>query len=61
MLRPLPQKLQLPVILREVNDLSYDEIADVLGCTRGAVEQRLHRAMTRLRCVWRDEREGVGR
>ncbi len=56
LLRPLPEKLRVVVVLREMNGLSYDEIASVLHCSRGAVEQRLHRAMTRLRSVWTDAR-----
>ena len=32
------------VVLREMEGLSYDEIADVTGSTRAAVKSRLHRA-----------------
>ncbi len=45
-------------VLREQGDLSYEEIARVLKCTRGAVEQRLHRAMTQLRRIWKERFEG---
>lgn len=58
LLRPLPEKLRVAVVLREQGDLSYDEIAQVLNCTRGAVEQRLHRAMTQLRQIWKERFEG---
>lgn len=54
LLKPLPEKLRVPVLLREAGGLSYDEIAQVLECSRGAVEQRLHRAMKLLREVWKD-------
>ena len=57
LLRPLPESLRTAVLLRETADLSYKEIANVLGCTVGAVEQRLHRAMTRLRELWKDDLE----
>ena len=57
LLRPLPEKLRVAVVLREQADLSYEEIARVLQCTRGAVEQRLHRAMTQLRRIWRERFE----
>ena len=53
LLRPIPEKLRVTVVLRELGELSYDEIAQVLNCSRGAVEQRLHRAMTQLRRIWR--------
>jgi RNA polymerase sigma-70 factor (ECF subfamily) len=52
LLRCLPAKLRIVVLLREWEGLRYDEIARVLGCTRGAVEQRLHRALVELRRVW---------
>lgn len=56
LLAPLPEKLRAVVVLREQVGLSYDEIAAVLGCTRGAVEQRLHRALVMLRQIWKDAR-----
>ena len=40
-LRP---KLRLPVLLRYVDELSYTEIATVLGCSTGTVASRLNRA-----------------
>ena len=40
-LRP---KLRLPVLLRYVDELSYAEIATVLGCSTGTVGSRLNRA-----------------
>jgi RNA polymerase sigma-70 factor (ECF subfamily) len=52
LLRCLPAKLRVVVLLREWEGLKYEEIARVLGCSRGAVEQRLHRAMVELRRVW---------
>ena len=62
LLLPLPEPLRVAVLLRETAGLSYQEMASVLGCTRGAVEQRLHRAMVQLREVWHDQHdEGVGR
>ncbi len=57
LLRPLPEKLRIAVVLREQGDLTYEEIARVLKCTRGAVEQRLHRAMTQVRQIWKERFE----
>lgn len=54
LLQPLPENLRVAVTLREQLGLTYEEIAKVLGCTRGAVEQRLHRAMVALRQIWKD-------
>lgn len=55
LLRPLPEPLRVAVLLHEAAGLNYVEIASVLDCTRGAVEQRLHRAMVQLRLVWQDD------
>ncbi|WP_318652441.1 RNA polymerase sigma factor [Paenibacillus lycopersici] len=46
--------LRLPRIFREIiilhahEELSYKELADVLGITEGTVKSRLHRARTKL-------------
>lgn len=40
----LSPKLRLAVLLRYVDDLSYDEIAAALGVSRGTVASRLNRA-----------------
>jgi RNA polymerase sigma-70 factor (ECF subfamily) len=43
-LRLLPEKHRVVLVLREVEGMSYDEIADALGVAVGTVESRLHRA-----------------
>ena len=40
----LPPDQRLVVVLRYTEGLSYEEIADVLGCSRGTVASRLNRA-----------------
>lgn len=40
----LPKKHRVVLLLREVDGLGYEEIAAALGCPRGTVESRLHRA-----------------
>ena len=37
------------LVLREFDGLSYNEIAEVLQCSKGTVESRLFRARNRLR------------
>ncbi|MFY9226912.1 MAG: sigma-70 family RNA polymerase sigma factor [Blastocatellia bacterium] len=37
-------KLRLPVILKYIEDLSYEEIAEIVGCSKGTVASRLNRA-----------------
>jgi RNA polymerase sigma-70 factor (ECF subfamily) len=39
-LRP---KLRMAILLKHFEDLSYDEIATVLGCSKGTVASRLNR------------------
>ena len=40
----LPAELRIVVILRYTEQLSYDEIAEILGCPQGTVASRLNRA-----------------
>ena len=40
----LPEELKLIVKLREIDDLSYDEISNKIGIPIGTVRSRLHRA-----------------
>ena len=47
----LPEKQKRVVLLREVEDLSYNEIADVLGCSVGTVMSRLFYAREKLRTL----------
>lgn len=45
----LPVRYREVLALREIEGLSYDEIANVLGISIGTVESRLHRARARLK------------
>lgn len=45
----LPDKYRTILILREFEDLSYNEIAEVLQCNLGTVESRLFRARQRFK------------
>ena len=47
-LRALPEEQRALVILRDLEDLSYEEIADVTGLPLGTVKSRLHRARAEL-------------
>ncbi|MFT5367502.1 MAG: RNA polymerase sigma-70 factor (ECF subfamily) [Candidatus Latescibacterota bacterium] len=48
-LQKLVPEFRLVVILREVNGLAYEEIAEVVGCQVGTVKSRLFRARVQLR------------
>ena len=57
-LQELPDMWRQVIVLREIDDLSYEEIAAVLSCSIGTVKSRLFRARGRLRDVLeRDHQE----
>ena len=53
----LPEEFREVVILREYEDLSYQEIANVLNCPAGTVMSRLARARSKLRALLEVDRE----
>ena len=54
----LPEPFREAIVLREINDLSYSEIAEVVGAPLGTVMSRLARARSMLRKAWLAE-EGL--
>jgi len=54
----LPDGFREVLVLREINDLSYREIADVTGTPVGTVMSRLARARALLRDAWLAEEKG---
>ena len=57
----LPEPFREAIVLREINELSYREIADVVGAPVGTVMSRLARARCMLRQAWivAEEEEGL--
>ncbi|HEY5997543.1 MAG TPA: sigma-70 family RNA polymerase sigma factor, partial [Candidatus Deferrimicrobiaceae bacterium] len=53
----LPEYHRAVILLREVDGLSYDEIAEALGCSVGTVMSRLHYARSRLKEALKTFRE----
>jgi RNA polymerase sigma-70 factor (ECF subfamily) len=51
----LPEPFRETIVLREINELSYREIADVAGVPVGTVMSRLARARSMLRDAWNVE------
>lgn len=47
----LPEKLRVPLIMREMEGLSYKEIADSLNCEVGTIKSRIFRARESLKLL----------
>jgi RNA polymerase sigma-70 factor (ECF subfamily) len=54
-LAKLPTDLRTTLVLREIEELDYTEIADILQIPVGTVRSRLHSARERFRVLWMDE------
>jgi RNA polymerase sigma-70 factor (ECF subfamily) len=50
-LQKLPEKLRAAIVLREIEELSYEEIAEVLHTSAGTVKSRISRAREQLRSL----------
>lgn len=48
-IQSLPEKYRLTLVLRDVEGLSYDEIAEITGLSEGTVKSRINRARNLLR------------
>jgi RNA polymerase sigma factor (sigma-70 family) len=57
-LKKLPQKLREIVVLREFEDLSYQEISEVVGVPVGTVMSRLSRAREQLKALLTENENG---
>jgi RNA polymerase sigma-70 factor (ECF subfamily) len=47
-IQELKPKFRLPILLKYIEGLSYEEIADVMGCSKGTVASRLNRGHSQL-------------
>jgi RNA polymerase sigma-70 factor, ECF subfamily len=52
LLDALPEPFREAIVLRDINDLSYRDIAEVVGAPVGTVMSRLARARSMLRKAW---------
>lgn len=57
-LASLPLRYRAPVVLREVDGLSYEEIARVTGLKAGTVKSRINRGRRRLQEILGPRRDG---
>jgi RNA polymerase sigma-70 factor (ECF subfamily) len=60
-LASLPEEFRVAVVLCDVEGLSYEEIASVLGIKLGTVRSRIHRGRTQLRDALAHRAPGRGR
>jgi RNA polymerase sigma-70 factor (ECF subfamily) len=51
LLAGLPERYRVPVVLRHVDDLSYAELAEVLGRPEGTLKAQVHRGLAMLRAA----------
>jgi RNA polymerase sigma-70 factor (ECF subfamily) len=56
----LPEEFRLAVVLSDIEELSYKEIAEAMGCPIGTVMSRLHRGRKLLQKTLRDHAEALG-
>jgi RNA polymerase sigma-70 factor, ECF subfamily len=47
----LPEKLKIPLVMRDIDGLSYKEIADKLGTEVGTIKSRIFRARENLKVI----------
>jgi RNA polymerase sigma-70 factor (ECF subfamily) len=52
LLNQMPPDLRTTLVLREMEQLSYEEIAEITGVPVGTVRSRLHTARERFRVLW---------
>jgi len=55
LIEALPAPLREVIVLRELQELGYREIAEISGVPIGTVMSRLHRARSALRRAWEEK------
>lgn len=59
LLNRLSPDLRLTLVLREMEQFSYDEVAEAMGVPVGTVRSRLHTARERFRQIWLEATKGA--
>ena len=57
----VPEEFRTPLVLHDVQDLPYDEIAEILGVPLGTVKSRIHRGRVALATALWGEQTTAGR
>ncbi len=50
-LKNIPEKFRLPIVLKDIEGMSYEEIAEIMQCEVGTVKSRLSRGRAMLRAA----------
>ena len=50
-LQELPEKFRIPIVLKDIDGLSYEEMAEIMQCEVGTVKSRLSRGRAMLRRI----------
>ena len=56
-LNQLGDEQKMVIILRDINGLSYEEIAEITNCTLGTVKSRINRSRLTLRKLLENDKE----
>ncbi|MCC6213365.1 MAG: sigma-70 family RNA polymerase sigma factor [Polyangiaceae bacterium] len=56
----LPEDFRMAVVLADVEEMSYKEIAEIMGCPVGTVMSRLHRGRRLLKERLREQARAIG-
>jgi len=59
-LEQLPDEFRIPVLLSDVEDFSYREISEIMGCPIGTVMSRLYRGRRLLQIALHDHALAMG-
>ena len=59
-LNAMPATLRIPLIMRDMDELSYEEIATALGVGLSAIKMRIKRAREQFRRLYKGEDQVTG-
>jgi RNA polymerase sigma-70 factor (ECF subfamily) len=48
----IPERYRIPIVLRHVDEMTYDEMSDALGRPAGTLRAQVHRGLALLRAAW---------